>query len=89
MNRLKWRIAVVMAMTLVCAATDSVRGDSLWQRRNPQRAYLTQDSRARNVGDLLTLIFSDSSDAELASLVGVVDGELCHRGERSGGHDHA
>lgn len=39
-------------------------GDSLWQRREPERAYLFLDSKARNVGDLLTLIVSQSTDVD-------------------------
>lgn len=41
-----------------------VMADSLWKKRDPQRAYLFYDSRARNVGDLLTLIISESSEVE-------------------------
>lgn len=40
------------------------RADSLWKKRNPQRAYLFYDSRARNVGDLLTLVISEASAVE-------------------------
>lgn len=35
--------------------------DSLWPQRCPQRAYLIDDSRARRLGDLLTIIVSEST----------------------------
>lgn len=38
-----------------------VHADSLWARRDPQRSFLCYDSRARNVGDLMTVIISESS----------------------------
>jgi len=41
-----------------------VLADSLWKKRDPQRAYLFYDSRARYVGDLLTLIISEASEVD-------------------------
>jgi flagellar L-ring protein precursor FlgH len=40
-----------------------VQGDSLWKRRDPQRGYLFRDSKARAVGDLITV------DIDVASQV--------------------
>ena len=64
MKRLKRKDIVAVLLTAVCATTGTVRADSLWQRRSPQRSYLTQDSRARNVGDLMTLIIGESSEVQ-------------------------
>jgi flagellar L-ring protein precursor FlgH len=36
--------------------------DSIWQRRDPQHAYLFIDTKARCVGDLLTVIVSQDTD---------------------------
>lgn len=48
---------------VTCEGPD-VMADSLWKKRDPQRAYLFYDSRARNVGDLLTLIISEASEVD-------------------------
>lgn len=55
---------IIIFVTGVTATTNDAMGDSLWKKRDPQRAYLFYDSRARNVGDLLTLIISESSEVE-------------------------
>ncbi|MCA9061451.1 MAG: flagellar basal body L-ring protein FlgH [Planctomycetaceae bacterium] len=52
------------AAVLLVALSLPATADSLWQRRNPQRANLFQDSRARRVGDLLTLVISESSEVQ-------------------------
>lgn len=64
MNRRHRKHIAALLLTTVCAATGPARADSLWQRRNPQRAFLTQDSRARNVGDLMTVIIGESSEVQ-------------------------
>ncbi|MCA9053175.1 MAG: flagellar basal body L-ring protein FlgH, partial [Planctomycetaceae bacterium] len=38
--------------------------DSIWQRRDPEHAYLFIDSQARRVGDLLTVIISQNTDVQ-------------------------
>ena len=43
------------AMLAPCAA------DSLWQQRDDRRAFLFEDSRARRVGDLLTVLIAQST----------------------------
>ena len=60
----EWRFCFAFCLALAAAAAGSVRADSLWPRRNPQRAFLCQDSRARNVGDLVTIIVSESSEVD-------------------------
>lgn len=63
MRRLSWKRAIVLAMAALVGGVPFSRADSLWQKRNPQRAYLCQDSRARRVGDLITVIISESTRA--------------------------
>lgn len=58
------RKTIALTLTAICSITGSLRGDSLWQKRNPQRAYLCQDSRARNVGDLVTIVVTESSEVD-------------------------
>lgn len=54
------RLALVpLALGLVGA----VRADDIWDRRDPRYAYLFQDNRARRVGDLLTVVVSESTSA--------------------------
>lgn len=52
-----------MLLVVIAAGSSAVscRADSIWQKRNPGRAYLFHDSRARNVGDLLTVVISEST----------------------------
>ena len=56
--------SVAVCLIVVIAGAGSVRAVSLWQRRNPQRAYLCQDSRARHVGDLVTIVVSESTEVD-------------------------
>jgi len=42
----------------------SANADSLWKRRDPQKVFLFEDSRARRPGDLLTLIISESTEVD-------------------------
>ncbi len=54
-------------LTLVCCCVlvgDTLRADSLWERRDPNTAYLFMDYRARRVGDLLTIVVNESTEFE-------------------------
>ncbi len=64
MKRYTRRKTIALTLTAICSVTGSLRGDSLWQKRNPQRAYLCQDSRARSVGDLVTIEVTESSEVD-------------------------
>lgn len=55
---------IIIFLTGMTVASQDALADSLWKKRDPQKAYLFYDSRARNVGDLLTLIISESSEVE-------------------------
>ncbi len=57
-------LLVLIAVTCTVMIPVSVRADSLWQRRNPRRAYLFEDSRARRVGDLLTIVIDQSTEVD-------------------------
>ncbi len=54
---------VLLVAGIICNGPPAM-ADSLWKKRDPQRAYLFYDSRARNVGDLLTLIISEASEVD-------------------------
>ncbi len=57
-------IGIMIFVAGMTIAPHDVKADSLWKKRDAQRAYLFYDSRARNVGDLLTLIISEASEVE-------------------------
>jgi flagellar L-ring protein FlgH len=38
------------------------KADDIWQRRDPRQAFLFQDNRARNVGDIVTVIVNESTN---------------------------
>jgi flagellar L-ring protein precursor FlgH len=59
-----WKEAVTLCLLAAAGSTSAVQADSLWKKRDPQRAFLFYDSRARNVGDLLTVIISEASDVQ-------------------------
>lgn len=58
------KYGIILFVAGVTMAPHDAMADSLWKKRDPQRAYLFYDSRARNVGDLLTLIISEASEVE-------------------------
>ncbi len=64
MKRFTWKDAIVLVLLSINPAIQSARADSLWQKRSPQRSFLCADSRARAVGDLLTVVISESSDVQ-------------------------
>lgn len=64
MNRTSKRRAgrVAAFAVLACLAfLPAVYGDSLWDRRDARAAPLFSDTRARQVGDLLTVVISEST----------------------------
>lgn len=46
----------------VLAASSLANAESLWKKRTPNQAFLFIDSKARRVGDLLTIIVSQDTD---------------------------
>ena len=55
MRRKTRRDIFTLSLAVFCSCIGTLKADSLWKRKSPQRAYLCQDSRARNVGDLVTI----------------------------------
>jgi flagellar L-ring protein precursor FlgH len=43
------------------ATLGAVKADNIWDRRDPRYANLFQDNRARSVGDILTVVISEST----------------------------
>lgn len=56
--RRRWVLAI-LAAGATCAAVG--RADSIWDRRDPRYAYLTQDTRARYIGDVLVITVSETT----------------------------
>ena len=56
----RWVLAVG---GLAVGAAPVVVADSLWDRRDPRYAFLFQDNRARQVGDILTLAVTETTVA--------------------------
>jgi flagellar L-ring protein precursor FlgH len=54
---------VLAAGGLAVGAAPAVVADSIWDRRDPRYAYLFQDNRARQVGDILTITVDESTVA--------------------------
>lgn len=50
---------LALALTLGLIAVAPARADSIWARRDPKTAYLFNDYRARQVGDVLTIEVSE------------------------------
>jgi len=44
--------------------TATSRADSIWERRDQRSAFLFTDTRARQVGDLLTVVIRESTDID-------------------------
>jgi len=51
----------ILALALMALLAAAARADDIWARRIPQ-AYLFNDYRARNIGELLTIIVSENTD---------------------------
>jgi flagellar L-ring protein precursor FlgH len=59
------RDALLLAATVPCVLLGPVaRGESLWDRRDYRAAFLFVDSRARRVGDVLTVVVREATDID-------------------------
>lgn len=61
------RQPVLLLLTVCCCTAiigSTSEADSLWQRRNPRRVWLVEDSRARRIGDLLTVTINQSTEVD-------------------------
>lgn len=53
----------LIALAVVLVASWTAVADDIWSRRDPRIANLFQDNRARNVGDIVTLVINESTTA--------------------------
>lgn len=51
-------------LALFCGSVSRVGAEDLWQRRTPERGFLFYDSKARNVGDNVTVIISQTTNVD-------------------------
>jgi flagellar L-ring protein precursor FlgH len=51
----------LLVITLLLVAVSPAVADDIWARRDPRVANLFQDNRARNVGDIVTLVINEST----------------------------
>ena len=56
----RWIIALIL---LGLTALSVGRADSMWERHDPRYAFLFQDTRARRIGDVLTITISETTVA--------------------------
>jgi|SRR5579862_3910032 len=55
---------LALSLFALIAMAPPSHAQSLWARRDPQTAYLFVDTRARHVGDLLTIIINETTEME-------------------------
>lgn len=51
-------------LAMLLGAQGIVSADNIWQRRTPERGFLFYDSKARNVGDNVTVIISQTTNVD-------------------------
>lgn len=52
------------AWLLLLGSAAWTRAESIWERRDPNTCYLFADTKARRVGDLLTIVVDESTEFE-------------------------
>ncbi len=57
--RRRWLFAAAL---IPATMSPLARADSLWERRDPRHAFLFDDSRARRVGDILTIEINEATN---------------------------
>lgn len=55
------RATLTLALLAFLGGALPVQAESLWQRRHPYTAYLFMDTRARQVGDVLTIVVREAT----------------------------
>ncbi|MCR9117029.1 MAG: flagellar basal body L-ring protein FlgH [bacterium] len=55
-------LVAILLLSGVCAP--AAFGQSLWQQRDPRRVNIYHDSKARSVGDVLTIVISETTDVD-------------------------
>src|SRR5437588_7729820 len=56
------RLAMLVAVVGVFLCLNSVGADSLWERRNPYYANMFWDTKARRVGDVVTIVLVETTN---------------------------
>ncbi|SFI36459.1 flagellar basal body L-ring protein FlgH [Planctomicrobium piriforme] len=51
-------------LSILVASQSTVDAESLWLQRTPERGFLFYDSKARNIGDSVTVIISQTTDVD-------------------------
>ena len=54
----------IVGALLLTALPTSLNAQTLWDRRDPNFAHLFQDYRARNVGDILTVVIDETTGSD-------------------------
>jgi flagellar L-ring protein precursor FlgH len=85
MRAIRW----LSLATLIALSPLAVHGDSIWERRDP-RALLFVDSRARRVGDVLSIVIQETTgiahkDELQTSKDTAMGGILSYKGDSSSG----
>jgi flagellar L-ring protein FlgH len=57
-------VILVAASVALWAAPAQAQSNSLWERRDPKTAYLFWDYRARQVGDVLTIVVNEVTESD-------------------------
>jgi flagellar L-ring protein precursor FlgH len=60
-NAMRYILPVLLLATWI---PQSLCAQSLWDRRDPERAFLFYDTQARHVGDLLTVVINENTDVD-------------------------
>lgn len=55
---------ICLVAAIACAATSAAHAQSLWQHRDPNRVNIYRDSKARNVGDVLTVVVREATGVD-------------------------
>jgi len=55
-------VMMLLSVTLSQSAHAQTRYQSLWDKRDPRKAFLFRDIKARNVGDFLTIAIVENTD---------------------------
>jgi flagellar L-ring protein FlgH len=55
----RWFLLLPLGVGSLAAPANA---DDIWQRRDPRQAFLFQDNRARNVGDIVTVVVNETTN---------------------------
>jgi flagellar L-ring protein FlgH len=85
-------VPFVGATVLACLIVGLASADSIWDRREPHFAFLTEDLRARHVGDILNIAVNENTvanqqDTRALSHVTAADHKFSFTGSSSAGQN--